>query len=449
MTAEVEGSVVVTEPGGPAAKAEEATGVEPGGSGAPSTLGQKVMDFVIENQAQWLSGITVALAMIPEAVAFSFVAKVEPPVALTAAWIMCFLTATGGGRPGMISGATGSMAVIMTTIVVDHGIAYLFYAVMLCGIFQIVLGFCGIHKALSLVTFPVKVGFLNGLALVIGKSQLESFMIPPGDITTKTEHFDVIDFTLATSNYVKAGKFLVMLVLTAIALGINFLPERFQKYPLALISIIVVTIIEHAIVRPLNIVDGGTTLIDDIASLKGNFLEIVFSKYDMPSPFEDGAALVSVILTAIYLCVIGLTESLMTLQKIDEMLPESEPGDAKREVLAQGGSNLICGFFGSMGGCAMIGQSMINVRNGGVKRLAGVTAGVGTMLIMVGIHGVMGIVPVASLVGVMWCVTYHTWEKRSHILFYEAFTGKPWSAVEVDIITTPTVSPMTRRPFAG
>jgi len=176
---------------------------------------------------------------------------------------------------------------------------------------------------------------------------------------------------------------------------------------------------------------GKTTLVEDMANLKGDFLTLVFSNddYAMDDKLESaqGDAIAATVLTAVYLCVIGLTESLMTLQKIDEMLPESPPGDGRREVLAQGAANFICGIFGSMGGCAMIGQAMINVRNGGTKRLAGVTAGIGTLLIMVAIHGVMGIVPVASLVGVMWCVSYHTWEKRTHALFYEAFTGKPWT----------------------
>ncbi|CAD7949416.1 unnamed protein product [Amoebophrya sp. A120] len=404
------------------------------------------LGFCKENQAQFLSGITVALAMIPEAVAFSFVAKVEPPVALTAAWIMCFFTAVAGGRPGMISGATGSMAVIMTSIVTDEGVEYLFWAVMFCGLFQILLGFAGIHKALSLVTFPVKIGFLNGLALVIGKAQLESFLIPHGETTEKTEHLEIVDFVLATSNYVKADKLIVMLVLSFIALGINFLPEKFQKYPLALISIVFVTVLEHACVRTFILPDEGTTLVEDMANLKGNFLEVVFSKYDMPNPFNDGGALASTILTAVYLCVIGLTESLMTLEKIDEMLPDSPPGDARREVLAQGGGNLICGFFGSMGGCAMIGQAMINVRNGGTKRIAGMTAGVGTLLIMVAISPVIGKIPVGSLVGVMWCVSYHTWEKKTHILFYEAFTGKPWKPIEVYVVSEEAVTPAVESP---
>ena len=160
-----------------------------GGMSPPKPLPERTSVLVAR---QLLSGVTVALAMIPEAVAFSFVARVSPPVALTAAWIMCFLTAALGGRPGMISGATGSMAVIMTSLVEDRGLGYLLYAVLLCGVFQLLLACVNIHKALRFVTLPVKLGFLNGLALIIAKSQLESFLIPG----RKVGHLKIVEFSV-------------------------------------------------------------------------------------------------------------------------------------------------------------------------------------------------------------------------------------------------------------
>ena len=163
-----------------------------GGASPPKPWHQPRERTSVTVARQLVSGATVALAMIPEAVAFSFVARVSPPVALTAAWIMCFLTAALGGRPGMISGATGSMAVIMTSLVEDRGLGYLLYAVLLCGVFQLLLACVNIHKALQFVTLPVKLGFLNGLALIIAKSQLESFLIPG----RKVGHLKILEFSV-------------------------------------------------------------------------------------------------------------------------------------------------------------------------------------------------------------------------------------------------------------
>ena len=177
---------------------------------------------------------------------------------------------------------------------------------------------------------------------------------------------------LCPASYITGGKLAATLLLVFLGLIINFLPEKFQKLPLALISILVVTGVEWAVVRPIFFDDGGTTLVEDMASLESDFLAPSWDMTNMPS-VED--ALKYVVPTAVYLCVIGLTESLMTLQRIDEMLPASKPGNGKLEVIAQGLGNVVCGCFGAMGGCAMIGQSMINVRNGGVGRLAGIFAG--------------------------------------------------------------------------
>jgi len=387
---------------------------------------------------QTLSGFTVAMAMIPEAVAFALVAKVQPEVGLHAAWIMCLVCGLLGGRSGMISGATGSTAVMMGPVVASHGVGTLFYAVMLSGIFELFFGVLRIHNTLKYVTLPVKIGFLNALAIVIFEAQKHSFYEPVDHSVEETE---------MAHQFVEGTPLYLMLGLAFVALIINLLPfEKLQKLPLALISIAICTGLEWGLIR----LKYWTILVKDVADLSSGFPNIIFFRKSSFEQFDDKARTVlpaldewgtwkEILPLAFFLAMIGIAETLMTLEAIDAELRDDTdektndstkkgclspiknlllnnpklPAAAQTEVLAQGIGNILSGLFGSMGGCAMIGQSMINVHNGGDKRLSSVIAGFFTLLVILTLSPIIGIIPLGSLVGVMFCVSYHTFEWSS------------------------------------
>lgn len=360
-----------------------------------------VNKFNITNnpKADILSGITVALALVPEAVAFAFVAGVEPLVGLYAAFLVGLITAVLGGRPGMISGATGALAVVMVALVAQHGVEYLFAAVALMGVLQILAGVFHLGKFIRLVPHSVMLGFVNGLAIVIFLAQLGQFKsgdTAVAEVTDKAHdgHHSALD-VLFSGGWMQGMELYMMLGLTVLTMAIIWLlPKITKAIPSALAAILVVS----GLVIGLNI---ETTTVGDLAGIAGGLPS--FHIPNVPLTLET---LQIIFPYALILAAIGLIESLLTLTLIDEMTETR--GLASRECKGQGLANLTCGFFGAMGGCAMIGQSMININAGGRGRLSGITAAL-TLLVFILFAGTyIEMIPIAALTGVMIMVVIAT-----------------------------------------
>lgn len=345
-----------------------------------------------------LSGLTVALALVPEAVAFAFVAGVDPLVGLYAAFMIGLITSIFGGRPGMISGATGALAVVMVTLVArgnamgvegdELGLYYLFMTVILMGVIQVLAGVFKLGKFVRLIPHPVMMGFVNGLAIVIFLSQLSMFMMP--------ENGDMV--------WMEGKVLWTMMGLVGLTMAIMFgLPQITKKLPEALIAILVVSAI--VIFGDLEVATVGSFIRDGGGEgLKGGLplpQWAIFEK--IPLNFET---LKFIGPYALILAAIGLIESLMTLNLIDE-LTETR-GNSNKECIAQGGANILTGFFGGMGGCAMIGQSIINIKGGGRGRLSGIVAALALLGFILFASGLIEQVPIAALVGVMFMVVVGT-----------------------------------------
>jgi len=347
-----------------------------------------------------LSGITVALALVPEAVAFAFVAGVDPLVGLYAAFMVGLITAIFGGRPGMISGATGALAVVMVSLVSEGnamgtpsenlGLYYLFLTVILMGLIQILAGVFKLGKFVRLIPHPVMMGFVNGLAIVIFLSQLGMFKTTVGGEKVWLEGQNL---------YMMIGLVgLTMLIMW----GLPKLKAT-KKLPEALIAILVVAGI--VIFSNLDVATVGSFIRDGGGEgLKGGF----------PVPVLDTFSKIPINLDTFWfilpyagiLAAIGLIESLMTLNLVDD-LTETR-GNSNRECIAQGSANVVTGFFGGMGGCAMIGQSIINIKGGGRGRLSGITAAVMLLIFILFASSYIEQVPIAALVGVMFMVVIGT-----------------------------------------
>ena len=338
-----------------------------------------------------LSGLTVALALVPEAVAFSFVAGVDPMVGLYAAFIMGFMTSIFGGRPGMISGATGATAVVMVSLVAVHGVQYLFAAVLLVGVLQITAGLFKLGKFIRIVPHPVMIGFVNGLAIVIFMAQLGQFKAP--DLN-------------GVMTWLPQEQMMIMLGLVALTMAIiYFLPKLTTAIPSSLVAIVVVTALTQVLhLDTRTVVDFLRTMSGDMnATLAGELP--TFALPDVPFNFET---LQIVFPYALIIAAIGLIESLLTLTVVDEMT--NTRGKGNRECIGQGLGNLTCSVFGAMGGCAMIGQSMININSGGRGRLSGVTAAVALLCFILFTATWIEMIPLAALVGVMFMVVIGTFE---------------------------------------
>ena len=332
-----------------------------------------------------LSGLTVALALVPEAVAFAFVAGVEPLVGLYAAFMVGLLAAIFGGRPGMISGATGAMAVVMVALVAEHGVEYLFAAVVITGLFQMLAGALRLGKFIRIVPHPVMLGFVNGLAIVIFLAQLQHFQATSGDGVKEWLTGDALTI------------FASLILLTIVI--IHYLPKLTASFPAALAAIIVVSLLVIGL-------DLDTAKVGDLASIEGGLPG--FHIPAVPFTFET---LIIILPYAFILAAIGLIESLLTLSLIDEVT--NTRGRGNRECFGQGIANTVTGLFGGMGGCAMIGQSMINVNSGGRQRLSGVSAAVFLLLFILFASPLIEQIPMAALVGVMFIVVFATFEWSS------------------------------------
>ncbi len=346
-------------------------------------------------RTELLSGLTVALALVPEAVAFAFVADVHPLVGLYAAFMVGLITAVFGGRPGMISGATGALAVVMVALVAEHGVEYLFATVVLMGILQIFAGVMHWGKFIRLVPHPVMLGFVNGLAIVIFLAQLTQFKVPGSDGT----------------EWLTGWPLMMMLGLVGLTMVIIWGTPKITSVipaPLAGIGIVAAIVILFGLDVP---------RVGDLASIQGG----------LPSfhnPFGEGVGIYGTALApfnwntfqiilpySVILAAIGLIESLLTLNLVGEIT--GKRGGASQECIAQGASNVVTGFFGGMGGCAMIGQSMINVKSGGRTRIAGVAAALCLLLFIVAASGLIEQIPLAALVGVMFMVVIGTFAWNS------------------------------------
>ncbi|MGB4743179.1 MAG: SulP family inorganic anion transporter [Flavobacteriaceae bacterium] len=345
-----------------------------------------------------LSGLTVALALVPEAVAFAFVAGVDPLVGLYAAFMIGLITSVFGGRPGMISGATGALAVVMVTLVArgnamgaegdELGLYYLFLTVILMGVIQVLAGVFKLGKFVRLIPHPVMMGFVNGLAIVIFLSQLSMFMT--------SENGEMV--------WMQGASLWTMIGLVGLTMAIMFgLPQITKKLPEALVAILVVSAI--VIFGDLEVATVGSFIRDGGGEgLKGGLplpQWAIFEK--IPLNFET---LKFIGPYALILAAIGLIESLMTLNLIDE-LTETR-GNSNKECIAQGGANILTGLFGGMGGCAMIGQSIINIKGGGRGRLSGIVAALALLGFILFASGLIEQVPISALVGVMFMVVIGT-----------------------------------------
>ncbi|MEX1136911.1 MAG: SulP family inorganic anion transporter [Balneolales bacterium] len=336
-----------------------------------------------------LSGLTVSLALVPEAVAFSLIADVSPLVGLYSAFIIGLITAIMGGRPGMISGATGAIAVVIVSLVAMHGVEYLFAAVVLMGLIQLTIGFLKLGKLIRLVPHPVVFGFVNGLAILILLSQLNEF---------KT-----FDASGAATWLTGQSLYLMTTLVIATMAIIYFLPKITKSVPPSLAAIVAVSGVAIFFGLP-------TRTVGDIASISGGLPS--FHLPMVPLNFET---LSIVFPYAFIMAMIGLIESLLTLTVVDEMTETR--GSGNKECVAQGTANLVTGFFGGMGGCAMIGQSIINVSSGGRSRVSGVVAALALITFILFGASLIEQVPMAALVGLMFMVAIGTFEWASLKIF--------------------------------
>ena len=339
-----------------------------------------------------LSGLTVALALVPEAVAFAFVAGVHPLVGLYAAFLVGLITALIGGRPGMISGATGALAVVMVALVAQHGVEYLFATVVLMGLMQIFAGVMQWGKFIRLVPHPVMLGFVNGLAIVIFLAQMSQFKVPGTMVDTGRG--------MGGGEWLSGQPLVMMLGLVAATMAIIWITPRITRLipaPLAGIGIIAALVIGFGLDVP---------RVGDLASIQGGLPEwhipmvpLTWETFEIILPY------------AVILAAIGLIESLLTLNLVGDLT--GKRGGASQECIAQGVANTVTGFFGGMGGCAMIGQSMINVKSGGRTRVAGIAAAVFLLLFILVGSSVIELIPLAALVGVMFMVVIGTFAWNS------------------------------------
>lgn len=339
----------------------------------------------VDYKIEILSGLTVALALVPEAIAFAMIAGLSPLTGLYAAFTMGLITSILSGRPGMISGATGAVAVVIVALAISHGVEYVFATVVLAGLIQMTAGVLKLGKFIRLVPHPVMFGFVNGLAIVIFMSQLDQFKIENAT--------GVLEWMTGSQLFVMLGLVLLTMLI------IWGLPRLTKKIPSSLTAILVV-------IAAVLLLDIDTKTVGDIASIKGGFPP--FHIPDLPFNFET---LTIIFPYALIVAGVGLIESLLTLNLIDEITETR--GWGNKEAVAQGIANTVTGFFSGMGGCAMIGQSLINVSSGARARLSGIVAAVMLLVFIMFGSDLIEQVPMAALTGLMIMVSIGTFEWAS------------------------------------
>lgn len=354
----------------------------------------------IDYKTEVLSGLTVALALVPEAVAFALIAGLSPLTGLYAAFVMGLITSIFGGRPGMISGATGAVAVVLVSLVITHGVEYVFAAVVLAGIFQVLTGVLKLGKLMRLVPHPVIFGFVNGLAIIIFSSQLDQFKDSSGN------------WMVGEQLYIFMGLVLLSMLI------IWGLPKLSKAIPASLVAILSI----FGIVVMLGI---DTRTVGDIASISGGF-----PPFHIPSVPLDMEMFMVILPYSAVMAAVGLIESLLTLNIIDEITETR--GRGNKEAVAQGAANIISGFFSGMGGCAMIGQSLINISSGARARLSGIVAAVMLLVFIMFGAGLIEQLPMAALTGLMIMVSIGTFEWAS----FKTLRRMPKSDIFVMVLVT-------------
>ncbi len=336
----------------------------------------------VNYRTEILAGLTVAMTMIPESLSFAILAGFPPLAGLYAAFIMGIVTAIFGGRPGLVSGGAGATVIVLIALMKSNGIEYVFAAVALAGVIQILVGIFKFGKFIRLVPQPVMFGFVNGLAIIIFMSQISQFKIQ------------------GTETWLAGSAIYIMLALVALTIAIVVvLPKITKAIPASLVAIIVV----FAIVAGFGI---QTKTVSDIASVAGGFPP--FHIPEIPFNFE---ALKIIFPYALIMASVGLTEGLLTLNLVDEIT--ATKGNGNRECIAQGGANILNGFFFGMGGCPMIAQTLVNLSAGSRARLSGIVAAITILIIILVGAPVIGKLPMAALVGVMIMVAIGTFEWAS------------------------------------
>ena len=386
-----------------------------------------------------LSGLTVALALVPEAVAFAFVAGIPPLVGLYGAFMMGIITSIFGGRPGMISGATGAMAVVMVYMISEGnkvglaldepvemlGLQWLFITLLIVGAIQMLAGLLRLGKFVRLIPHPVMMGFVNGLAIVIFLAQLGLFP----EVNNGDGFLDNPGASI--SAFFGSSEMLIMIGFVLLTMAIMWLlPKLTTKIPSALVAIVVVALITIGFNMDVSTVgsfirDGGG------AGLEGSLPAFQSQLPDFISTLDGHWGLI--LSTAFVLAAVGLIESLMTLNLIDDMT--NTRGNGNRECLAQGGANLLNGLFGGMGGCAMIGQSIINVSSGGRGRLSGIIASLALLSFILFAAPLIEQIPMAALVGVMFMVVIGTFAWSSFRILHKIPKSDAFVLIAVSAIT--------------
>jgi SulP family sulfate permease len=369
---------------------------------------QKVLNLFdfkqkVDYKTEVLAGLTVAMTMIPESLSFAILAGFPPLVGLYGAFIMGIITAIFGGRPGLISGGAGATVIVLIALMNSHGLEYVFAAVAMAGIIQIVVGLLKLGKFIRLVPQPVMFGFVNGLAVIIFMSQLEQF---------KTIVNGQSELLSGSALYIMAG-----LVALTIAIILLF-PKITKAVPASLVAIIVV----FAVVLIFNI---DTKQVVDIASVSGSLPP--FHIPEIPFTFETFKIILPY---GLIMAAVGLTEGLLTLNLVDEIT--GTKGNSNRECLAQGTANIANGFFFGMGGCPMIAQTLVNLSSGSRARLSGIVAALTILAIILFGAPVIELLPMAALTGVMIMVAIGTFEWAS----FKAFTKMPKSDIFVMVVVT-------------
>jgi SulP family sulfate permease len=357
-----------------------------------SRTNRKIMNITAITR-NTLAGITTSLAMVPEVVAFALLAHVNPLVGLYAAVVLGLVTAIFGGRPGLISGGAGSLAVVSVALVVTHGVEYLFACIVLMGIIQFAFGVFKLGKLIKLVSPSVMTGFVNGLALVIFMAQFHQI---PFQGWALYSMLGLISVTIA---------------------GVLIAPKITRHIPASLFGIVLVTAVVYAF--------GITTnTVGDIAHISG-----AMPSFHIPSVPFTLETLWIVLPYSLILAAVGLIETLLTANLVDKSI--GGVNQPNRESMAQGAGNVLTGFFGGMGGCAMIGQTVINLEAGGHQRLAGVVEALAILAYIVFASIVIESIPIAALIGVMCVVCYHTFDWNSL-----NFKDKPKQDVAIMLIVT-------------
>lgn len=357
----------------------------------------------VNYRTEILAGLTVAMTMIPESLSFAILAGFPPLVGLYGAFIMGLITAIFGGRPGLISGGAGATVIVLIALMKSHGLEYVFGAVALAGVIQILVGLLKLGKFIRLVPQPVMFGFVNGLAIVIFLSQLEQFKMTNS----------------ASAEWLTGTPLLIMAGLVTLTIGIVILlPKITRKIPASLAAIMIV----FAIVTVFGI---DTKKVEDIASVSGSL-----PPFHIPNIPLDLETFQIIFPYALIMAAVGLTEGLLTLNLVDEIT--GSKGNSNRECVAQGSANILNGFFYGMGGCPMIAQTLVNLSAGARARLSGIVAALTILVIILVGAPVIGKLPMAALTGVMIMVAIGTFEWTS----LKIFKRMPKSDIFVMVVVT-------------